>query len=40
MTAGQFLKLAKDNPERIKSSRVIPPKLGSESFGRIHVEFK
>lgn len=40
MSAGQFLKLLKLNPGSIKRSIVIPPKLGSDGYGSILVEFK
>ena len=40
LSGSQFLKLVKDNPTSIKSSTVVPPKLGSGGFGKIRVEFK
>lgn len=40
VSAGEFLKLAKTRPSSIKSSKILPPKLGSNGFGKIHVEFK
>jgi hypothetical protein len=40
MTAGEFIKLVKTNPSAIKSSKVIPPKVGEKGFGKIHVELR
>ena len=37
LSAKNFLKV---NPKDIKRSRVIPPRIGSKSFGKIHVEYK
>lgn len=39
LSARAYVKLVKESPERIKSSRVVPPKLGSRSFGAVWVEY-
>jgi len=38
LSAKEFLRLAQNNRSSIKSSKVIPPKLGSSGFGKIIVE--
>jgi len=39
LKAAQFLRLVKENPTIIKSSRVIAPKLGERGFGKVLVEY-
>ncbi|MCK0203195.1 hypothetical protein MWN41_09245 [Ornithobacterium rhinotracheale] len=38
--AKKYLKFREKNKENIKSSRIIPPKLGSNSLGGIEVRLK
>jgi hypothetical protein len=35
-----FLELAQQHPEQIKSSRIVPPKLGNPGFGSIEVAYR
>jgi len=39
MEASKFLQLVNENPALIKSSRVVVPKLGDRSFGKVMVEY-
>ena len=41
LSPGEFLKLREKRPEAIKSSRIIPPKIGRRGdFGKILVVYK
>jgi len=41
-TPSAYLKFINNpaNKRAIKEVKIIPPKLGSDDFGKIHVEFK
>lgn len=39
LAPGAFLRLIKSEPGAIKRARVMAPRLGSRSFGRIKVEY-
>lgn len=34
-----FLELSRHSPQAIKSSRIVPPRLGGPGFGKIEVEY-
>ncbi|CAB5577642.1 Uncharacterised protein [Pseudomonas putida] len=38
LTADQFIDLARRDRDEIKSVKFVPPKIGSEGFGRFDVE--
>jgi len=40
ISPGEFLKILNDNPNTILNSRIIAPKLGSNSLGEIEIEYK
>ncbi len=39
LSPAAFIELVEKSPGLIQKSTIIPPTLGSRSFGRIHVEY-
>lgn len=40
LTPSEFLRLYSEHPERVKSARMIPPRIGKDKhFGRVRVVF-
>lgn len=39
ISPSEFLRIARNNRSSIKSSKIVPPKIGSNSLGEILVEF-
>jgi len=40
LSPSEYLRLTEKDRSAIKSSRIIPPKLGSDSFGEIEVTYR
>jgi len=39
-TAEKYLKLTKEQQKNIKSTDIVPPKLGTKNFGKIKIQLK
>jgi hypothetical protein len=39
LSPSQFLSLVKTDRNAIKTSKVIPPRIGSRHFGKVYVEY-